>query len=233
MEQFITIPVENAMNGIPRIQEVRSFSQFGLSGVTIVFDEGTDIYWARQQVGERLAVVRSIDSVGVRPARDGADRHGPRRDPPVRGSERPQRARPKTLMELRTILDWDVARPLKSVPGVVEVNAFGGDLKTYEVRLDPERLMARGISVNRVFQAIRQNNSNAGGGYLERLGEQRVIRAVGLVSSLEDLAEIVLDTTPAGTPVYIRDVAEVRFAPHDSQRRRDQGRQGGGGRRRR
>ena len=201
------------MNGIPRIQEVRSFSQFGLSGVTIVFDEGTDIYWARQQVGERLAVVRS--SI---PSEFGQPELGPIATGlgeilqfEVRNA--PDAPRPKTLMELRTILDWDVARPLKSVPGVVEVNAFGGDLKTYEVRLDPERLMARGISVNRVFQAIRQNNSNAGGGYLERLGEQRVIRAVGLVSSLEDLAEIVLDTTPAGTPVYIRDVAEVRFAP--------------------
>ncbi|APW60898.1 efflux RND transporter permease subunit [Paludisphaera borealis] len=213
VEQFITIPVENAMNGIPRIQEVRSFSQFGLSGVTIVFDEGTDIYWARQQVGERLAVVRS--SI---PAEFGQPEMGPIATGlgeilQFEVKNAPDSPRPKTLMELRTILDWDVARPLKSVPGVVEVNAFGGELKTYEVRLDPERLVARGVSVNRVFQAIRLNNSNAGGGYIERLGEQRVIRAVGLVSSLEDLSEIVLDTTPTGTPVYIRDVAEVRFSP--------------------
>ncbi|OJW06895.1 MAG: cation transporter [Planctomycetales bacterium 71-10] len=213
MEQFITIPVENSMNGIPRIQEVRSFSQFGLSSVTVVFEEGTDIYWARQQVGERLATVRS--SI---PPEFGQPEMGPITTGlgevfqfEVRNA--PDAARPRSLMELRTILDWEVARPLKSVPGVVEVNAFGGELKTYEVRLDPESLLARNISVNKVFEAIRLNNSNSGGGYLERQGEQRVIRAVGLVSTLKDLEEIVLDTTPAGTPVYVRDVAEVRFAP--------------------
>ena len=116
-------------------------------------------------------------------------------------------------MELRTILDWDVARPLLSVPGVIEVNTFGGELKTYQVRLDPDRLMARGISVTRVFEALRRNNSNAGGGYIERNGQVRVIRGQGLVRSLKEIEEIVLDTTPSGTPIYVRDVGEVRFAP--------------------
>jgi cobalt-zinc-cadmium resistance protein CzcA len=213
VEQFITIPVENAMNGIPRIQEVRSFSQFGLSGVTIVFDEGTDIYWARQQVGERLAEVRSSIPPEFGQPEMGPISTGLGEVFQFEVKNAPDSPRPRSLMELRTILDWEIARPLKSVPGVVEVNAFGGELKTYEVRLDPERLMARNISVNRVFEAIRENNSNSGGGYLERLGEQRVIRAVGLVSTLDDLAAIVLATTPSGTPVYVRDVAEVRFAP--------------------
>jgi heavy metal efflux system protein len=117
------------------------------------------------------------------------------------------------LMELRTILDWDVARPLLSVPGVIEVNTFGGELKTYEVRLDPERLLARGISTSRVFDALRRNNSNAGGGYIERNGQVRVIRAKGLVGSLTDIEEIVLGSNPSGTPIYVRDVGEVRFAP--------------------
>ncbi len=213
VEQFITIPVENAMNGIPRIQEVRSFSQFGLSGVTIVFEEGVDIYWARQQVGERLTDVRSSIPPEFGQPEMGPISTGLGEIFQFEVKNAPDAAKPKTMMELRTILDWEIARPLKSVPGVVEVNAFGGELKTYEVRLDPERLMARNISVNRVFEAIRLNNSNSGGGYLERLGEQRVIRAVGLVSNLQDLSEIVLDSTPSGTPIYIRDVADVRFAP--------------------
>lgn len=213
IEQFVTIPVENSMNGIPRIREVRSISQFGLSVVTIVFNEGTDIYWARQQVGERLNMVQAEIPPGF-----GRPEMGPiatglgeivhfevrnADDAPVR----------RSLMELRTILDWDVARPLKSVPGVVEVNAFGGELKTYEVRLDPRLMQARGITANRVFDAIRRNNGNAGGGYIQRNGEMRVIRAEGLVSSLEDLSEVILDTTPEGTPIYVRDVGQARFAP--------------------
>jgi cobalt-zinc-cadmium resistance protein CzcA len=213
IEQFVTIPVENAMNGIPRVQEVRSFSQFGLSGVTIVFSDGTDIYWARQQVGERLNQVRTEI-----PEEFGRPEMGPIATglgEIIQIEVRNARAasQPRSLMELRTILDWDVARQLKSVPGVVEVNAFGGELKTYEVALDPGRLKARGIAVNRVFEAIRANNANSGGGYLERNGELRVIRGVGLVRSLEALESIVLMTAPDGTPVSVRDVADVRFAP--------------------
>ncbi len=233
VEQFITIPVENAMNGIPHVQEVRSFSQFGISGVTIIFRDGTDIYWARQQVGERLVQARAAIPPGFGQPEMGpiATGLGEVFQFEVRNIEGPQAH--KSLMELRTILDWKVALPLKSVPGVVEVNAFGGELKTYEVRLDPDRLAARGISVGQVFEAIRRNNSNAGGGYIERNGEQRVIRAVGLISDLSSLGEVVLATTSgpspttvrpgmgepvvgaasSGTPIYLRDVAEIRLAP--------------------
>src|SRR4051812_29131771 len=213
VEQFITIPVENAMNGIPRIKEVRSFSQFGISGVTIIFVDGTDIYWARQQVGERLDQVRSQI-----PPEFGQPEMGPIATGlgevyqfEVRNA--PDNPEPLSLMELRTLLDWEVARRLKSVPGVVEVNALGGELKTYEVELDPNRLQARGIALNQVFEAIRRNNVNAGGGYIQRNGELRVIRGVGLIASLKDLEEIVLATTPTGTPIYVRDVGTVRFAP--------------------
>src|SRR5690242_4568148 len=179
VEQFITIPVENAMNGIPRIKEVRSFSQFGISGVTIIFVDGTDIYWARQQVGERLVQVRAEI-----PPEFGQPEMGPIATGlgevyqfEVRNTEDSEK--PLSLMELRTLLDWEVARRLKSVPGVVEVNALGGELKTYEVELDPNRLLARGIALNQVFGAIRRNNLNAGGGYIEHHGELRVIRGVG------------------------------------------------------
>jgi cobalt-zinc-cadmium resistance protein CzcA len=213
IEQFVTIPVENSMNGIPKVREIRSFSQFGLSGVTIVFDEGTDIYWARQQVGERL-----IQARGQIPAEFGSPEMGPIATGlgeifQFEVKNAPDAAKPLSPMELRTLLDWEIARPLKGVPGVVEVNAFGGELKTYEVRLDPEKMQARGVAANAIFEAIRENNSNAGGGYLERNGEQRIIRAVGLVGTLHDLSEIVLDVTPDGTPIVIGDVAEVRFAP--------------------
>ncbi|WP_422928685.1 efflux RND transporter permease subunit [Singulisphaera sp. PoT] len=213
VERFVTVPVENAMNGIPSVKEVRSFSQFGISGVTVVFDDGIDIYWARQQVGERLAQVRS--SI---PPEFGQPEMGPIATGlgeiyqfEVRNAD--NAPNPRTLMELRTLLDWEVARPLKSVPGVIEVNAFGGELKTYEVRLDPALMIARGVTVNRVLEAIRQNNANTGGGYLERNGEQRVIRVVGLIEEIEDLEEVVLSTTAKGTPIFIRDVGEVRFAP--------------------
>ncbi|MGE5756419.1 MAG: efflux RND transporter permease subunit, partial [Planctomycetaceae bacterium] len=213
VEQFITIPVENAMNGIPRIKEVRSFSQFGISGVTIIFADGTDIYWARQQVGERLDQVR-----GSIPQEFGQPEMGPIATGlgeiyqfEVRNAE--GHPHPRSLMELRTILDWEVSRRLKSVPGVVEVNALGGELKTYEVQLDPDRLSARGIAVNQVFEAIRRNNANAGGGYIQNNGELRVIRGVGLIDTLRSLEEVVLATTPGGTPIYIRDVGTVRFAP--------------------
>ncbi|WP_165232662.1 efflux RND transporter permease subunit [Aquisphaera insulae] len=213
VERFITVPVENAMNGIPRVQEVRSFSQFGISGVTVVFEEGIDIYWARQQVSERLVQVRSQI-----PAEYGQPEMGPIATGlgevfqfEVRNADDAEVKR--SLMELRTILDWDVARPLKSIPGVVEVNAFGGELKTYEVRLDPQKLISRGISVARVFEAIRRNNGSSGGGYLEQNGQQRVIRTVGLVKDLKELGDVLLETTPTGTPIHVRDVAEVRFAP--------------------
>ena len=116
-------------------------------------------------------------------------------------------------MELRTILDWEVARPLKSVPGVIEVNSFGGELKTYQARIDPHRLMARNIPINEVFDALEENNSNAGGGYIENNGEVRIVRGEGLIGTLEDMDNVVLDTTPDGTPIFIRDVGRSVNAP--------------------
>ncbi len=213
VEQFITIPVENAMNGIPRVQEVRSYSQFGISGVTIIFQDGTDIYWARQQVGERLQQAETEIPEGYGHPEMGPIASGLGEIYQFEIRNKPGVKEPKSLMELRTLLDWEVARSLKSVPGVIEVNVLGGSLRTYEVRLDPNRLMARGIAVNQVFNAIGRNNGNAGGGYIQRNGELRVIRGVGLVRNLQDLGGIVLTTTSDGTPIYIRDVADVVFAP--------------------
>ncbi len=118
-----------------------------------------------------------------------------------------------SLQELRTILDWQVAFQLRSVPGVIEVNTFGGELKTYEVQINPDALLNYRIPLQRVFEALQQNNANAGGGYIVHHEEQQLIRGEGLVESLEDIRRIVLDTREDGTPIHVRDVAEVRFAP--------------------
>ncbi len=211
MEQFITFPVETSMSGIPRVAEIRSVTRFGLSNVTVVFEEGTDIYWARQQVSERLTEARERIPDGL-----GTPRMGPIATGMGEIYQFEVRAEPGysyDLQELRTILDWQIAFQLRSVPGVIEVNTFGGELKTYEVQIDPDALLNYRIPLNRVFEALRQNNANAGGGYIVHHEEQQIIRAEGLVQSLDDIGNIVLDSREDGTPIYVRDIGAVRFAP--------------------
>lgn len=211
MEQFITFPVETSMSGIPRVQEIRSVTRFGLSNVTIVFEEGTDIYWARQQVNERLTEAREQIPEGL-----GTPTMGPIATGMGEIYQFEVRCKPGydySLQELRTILDWQIAFQLRSVPGVIEVNTFGGELKTYEVQVDPDALLNYKIPLTRVFDALRQNNANAGGGYIVHHEEQQLIRGEGLIQSLDDIANIVLDSREDGTPIYVRDIGEVRFAP--------------------
>jgi cobalt-zinc-cadmium resistance protein CzcA len=210
VEQFITFPIENAMSGVPKVSEIRSISRFGLSAVTIAFEEGTDIYWARNLVNERLLKAKENIPAGM-----GIPELGPIATGMSEIYQFEVRARPGTeysLTDLRTLLDWQIAFQLRSVPGVTEVNTFGGELKTYEVQIDPSRLQNYGISLSQVFTALEENNGNAGGGYIAHGAEQRLIRGEGLVSSLDDIRTIVLDSRD-GTPVRIRDVADVRFAP--------------------
>jgi len=211
MEQFITFPVESAMSGIPHVEEIRSVTRFGLSNVTVVFEEGTDIYWARQLVNERLTEAREAIPEGL-----GTPAMGPIATGMGEIYQFEVRAKPGydySLQDLRTILDWQVAFQLRSVSGVIEVNAFGGELKTYEVQINPDSLLNYNISLNRVFDALQENNANAGGGYIVHHEEQQLIRGEGLVKSLDDIASIVLDSREDGTPVHVHDVAEVRFAP--------------------
>lgn len=211
VEQFITFPVENALSGLPRVSEIRSISRIGLSAVTVAFEEGTDIYWARNLVGERLQQARENIPPGM-----GEPQMGPIATGMSEIYQFEVRTKPGTsmsLMELRTILDWQIAFQLRSVPGVIEVNTFGGELKTYEVQVDPDKLLNFGISLSQVFRAIEENNGNAGGGYITHGAEQRLIRGEGLVSSLDDVANIILDSRSDGTPVRVADVALVRFAP--------------------
>jgi cobalt-zinc-cadmium resistance protein CzcA len=208
------------MSGLPRLAEVRSLSKFGLSSVTIVFEEGTDIYFARQLVAERLAEARQVVPDGY-----GNPTMGPistglgeiyqftvQGDPMCLPGE-PDVEDCYTPMELRTVLDWYIAYQLRSVPGVVEVNTFGGELKTYEVQLDPARLTALDIPLGDVFEAIERNNANAGGAYIQRSGEQLLIRGEGLVSSLDDIRRIVVSNRHEGTPITINEIAEVVNAP--------------------
>jgi len=208
VERFITFPVETAMSGLPGIEDIRSVSRFGLSAVTVYFEESTDIYFCRRLVMERLPAAREmipeeLGSPAMGPISTGL---GEIYQFEVKGDR-------YSKMDLRSILEWDIAFKLKSVPGVVEVNAYGGELKTYEVALDATKLVSYGIPIGDVFEGLKRNNANAGGAYIEHASEQYLIRGEGLVSSLEDIGGIVLAARNDGTPVYVRDVAAVRFAP--------------------
>ena len=211
-EQFITFPVENSLSGIPKVEEIRSVSQFGLSVVTVVFEEGTDIFWARQQIGERL-----LDAREKIPPEIPSPRMGPIATGLGEIYQFEVRSKPgfkHSLMELREELDWNIAFQLRSVPGVIEVNTNGGALRAYEVQIDPDRMLDLRVSINQVMNALRDNNGNAGGGYLIlHSQEQRIVRGEGLVRSLEDLERIVIETRGDGTPIYLRQIADVRFAP--------------------
>ncbi len=211
VEQFITFPVENAMSGLPRVEEIRSISRYGLSAVTVAFEEGTDIYWARNLVNERLQQARESIPPGM-----GDPALGPIATGMSEIYQFEVRAEPgsgHSLMDLRTILDWQIAYQLRSVPGVIEVNTFGGELKTYEVQLDPDRLLRYRISLDEVFDALAANNGNSGGGAIRHGAEQRLVRAEGLVSSLDDIRNIVLKAGPDGIPIRIADIGSVAFSP--------------------
>lgn len=209
VERFITAPVELAMSGLPRLQEVRSISRFGLSAVTVVFQDGTDIYFARQLVNERVQEARSAIPSGY-----GEPEMGPVTTGLGEIYQFEVRGAGKSQMELRTILEWEIAPRLRAVPGVVEVNAFGGELKTYEVQLQPARLVQYHVSLTEVFEALERNNANAGGAYIEKNAEQYLIRGEGLIGTLEDVGNVVVaNDSRDGTPVYIRQLGETRFAP--------------------
>lgn len=220
VEQFITFPIEAVMSGLPRLEEVRSISRFGLSAVTVVFDEGTDIYFARQLVSERLSEARAaIPEVHGRPELGpvstglGEIYQFEVRGEPACPPDQPDTPDCYSSMELRELLDWYVAHQIRSVEGVVEVNSFGGELKSYEVTVHPERLAGFDIGLADVFDALQRNNMSAGGGYVVHQGEQRLIRGEGLVRTLEDIREVVVSTRNDGIPIRIGDVADVRLAP--------------------
>ena len=212
-EQRVTFPIETVMAGLPGLQQTRSLSRYGLSQVTVIFKDGTDIYFARQLVNERLQGAVGALPDGIRPnvgpistglgeiflwtveAEDGA--------------KKPD-GTPYTATDLRVIQDWIIKPQLRNVPGVTEINSIGGHERQFQVAPLPERLLAYGLTLNDVVQALERNNANVGAGYIERRGEQYLIRAPGQAGSLDDLRNVVLANS-GGTPVRIRDVAEVEI----------------------
>ncbi len=210
VETLLSFPVEGAMSGLPDVEQIRSISKFGISVVTVVFREGTDIYRARQLVGERLT--RAAEAI---PAGYGTPGLGPIATALGEVYQFQVRAAKEsgvTPMQLRTILDWYVSYQLRKVPGVTEINSHGGELKTYQVEVDPDKLGAYQLSITDVFNALRTNNANVGGGYLVHEGEARYIRGESQVHSTDDIARIVIDERN-GVPVTIDDVADVHPAP--------------------
>ena len=210
-EQRVTFLVETAMAGLPRLEETRSISRYGLSQVTVVFEDGTDIYWARQLINERIQEVKGKLPPGIEPtmgpiatglgeiflwtveAEPGATRDD---------------GRPYSGMDLRTIQDWIVRPQVKTVPGVADVNTIGGFTKQFHVTPYPDKLIAYGFTFRDVLEALARNNTNVGAGYIERRGEQYLIRAPGQVQQLEDIRQIVVGNQ-GGTPIHLHDVADV------------------------
>jgi cobalt-zinc-cadmium resistance protein CzcA len=207
VEKYLSIPVEGAMSGLPDVEQIRSISKFGISVVTVVFREGTDIYRARQLVSERLP--RAAEKI---PPGYGTPTLGPIATALGEIYQFQVRGKGYSPMQLRQLLDWFIAYQLRSVPGVTEINTHGGELKTYQVELDPERLATYGLSMTDVFTALRANNANVGGGYLVHEGEARYIRGESQTYTLSDVAAIVIDERD-GVPITIGDVANVHPAP--------------------
>ena len=210
VESLLSFPVEGAMSGLPNVEEIRSISKFGVSVVTIVFKEGTDIYRARQLVGERIP--RASEAI---PRGYGTPMLGPISTALGEVFQFQVRATKESgisPMELRTLLDWFIAYQLRRVEGVTEINAHGGEMKTYEVQVDPDKLAIRGLSMTDLFDALRSNNANVGGGYLTHNGEARYIRGVSQARNIEDIAAIVVDERE-GVPVTVGDLGKVVTAP--------------------
>jgi heavy metal efflux system protein len=211
IERLITFPIEQANSNIPGLKEIRSFSRFGLSVVTIVFDDATDVYWARQQVAERLGAVKDeipkgIGSPFLAPVTTGL------------GEIYQYVVRAKTgfekkydITELRTIQDWIVRRQLLGVEGVAEVSSFGGKLKQYEIAINPNKLQSYNLTIADVFNAVEKNNENTGGAYIEKGPTVLYIRSEGLINSIENIKDIAIKNTISGSPLFIRDVADVRI----------------------
>lgn len=211
VERLITFPIEQVNNNIPGMKEIRSFSRFGLSVVTIVFDDNTDVYWARQQVSERLQqaqeqIPKGFGTPTLAPVTTGLGEIYQYAVRPKKGYEGRYNA-----MELRTIQDWIVRRQLLGVKGVAEVSSFGGLLKQYEIAVDPAKLNANNISISDVFSALEKNNQNTGGAYIEKGPTVLFIRSEGLAGNIEDIQNMVVKNLANGAPVLVRDVAEVRF----------------------
>ena len=210
VEQLVTFPVEQTMVSIPGIKEMRSFSRFGLSIVTIVFEENVDLYWARQQVQERLTLAakdipEGIGKPEMGPVTTGLGEIYQYVIHTEKGYEDKYDA-----TELRTIQDWIIKRQLLGTPGVAEVSGFGGLVKQYEIALDPDKLQSMNVTIEDIFTALEKNNQNTGGAYIDKDPNAYFIRSEGLVNNIQELEKIAVKVNN-GTPVLVRDVAKVQF----------------------
>lgn len=209
VEQLVTFPIEQAIANIPGLEETRSISRFGLSVITAVFSEDMDIYFARQLVNEKLKeaqeqIPQGIGSPELSPVSTGL---GEVYQYIIRPTE--QSKNKYSAKDLRTMQDWIVARQLYGTKGIAEINSFGGELKQYEVVIDPDRLRAMGVSVSDIFTALEQNNQNTGGAYIDKRPNAYFIRGIGMARSLENIGNIAVGKhTP---PLFIKHVAEVRL----------------------
>ncbi|EGV42277.1 CusA/CzcA family heavy metal efflux RND transporter [Bizionia argentinensis JUB59] len=209
VEQFITYPIELEMANLPGVQEIRSVSKFGLSVVTIVFDDDLGTYLPRQLIAEKIKSASEKIPEGFGSPEMGPITTGLGEIYQYILDVKPEFKDQYTITDLRTIQDWIVKRQLSGIPGVVEVNTWGGYLKQYEVAINPQKLTAMNISISSIYDALEKNNSVAGGGYIEKTNKAYFIRGEGLVTSLKDIENIVVKND--GTPIYIKDVANVGF----------------------
>src|SRR5574338_912483 len=207
VEKLVTYPVEVAMNGLPGVVNTKSLSAFGLSQVSVYFDDGVDIYFARQLTLEKLQEAREEIPPGL-----GEPRLGPITTGLGQIYQYVIEGGSNDPVELRTMQDWIVKYNLRTVPGVTEVLSFGGDVKQYQIRVDPRALLQYGVTLRDVRDAVGANNRNVGGGYIVRGPEEYLIRGIGLAETLQDLGNIII-TSRAGTPVYVRNVADVAIGP--------------------
>ncbi|NNF81261.1 MAG: CusA/CzcA family heavy metal efflux RND transporter, partial [Flavobacteriaceae bacterium] len=210
MEQFITYPVELEMANLPGVKEIRSISKFGLSVVTIVFDEDMGTYLPRQLIAEKIKSASENIPKGFGSPTMGPISTGLGEIYQYILDVEPEFKNRYSTADLRTIQDWIVKRQLSGIPGVVEVNTWGGYLKQYEVAIDTDKLNAMNITAGQVFHALESNNSAAGGGYIEKVNQAYFIRGDGLVGSLNDIENIVV-TNRSNIPIYVKDIADVGF----------------------
>ena len=211
VERLITFPIEQASANIPGIKEIRSISRFGLSVVTLVFEDDKDIYWCRQQVSERMSQIKDVipkdaGNPELAPVTTGLGEIYQYVVKPKKGFENKY-----DLTELRTIQDWIIRRQLLGTPGVADISSFGGKLKQYEVAIDPVKMRSVGISLQDVFIALEKNNHNSGAAYIEKGPSLLFIRTEGLAKNISDIENIFIRSSTSGTPIYVRDVATVQI----------------------
>jgi cobalt-zinc-cadmium resistance protein CzcA len=206
VDELLTYPIETALSGLPRIETVRSISKLGLSMITLIFEDSLNPYLARQLVAERLQDVRSRLPQNVQPVL------GPMATAFGEVYQYTLENEHKSLMDVKTYQDWTLRNALRSVPGVSEVNAWGGQTKQYSIDIEPSALRRYGLTVHDIIQRVAENNSNFGGGYIEHAGEQYTVRGIGRATDLSDLGNIVL-LASNGVPILVKDVADVKEAP--------------------